>query len=99
MKFLALEKERPGITAEDFQPYLKAEAERAWELYTEGVVRELYFRADAHTAVMVLECSEEGAACAALDSLPLVQAGLISFELVPLIPYDGYSRLFGTERE
>ncbi len=98
MKYLAFEKEKPGVIDEDFQPYLIAEAERAWDLYTQGIVRELYFRADDHTAVLVLECSESGEACIALDSLPLVQAGLISFELIPLIPYDGYSRLFGTKR-
>ncbi len=98
MKYLAIEKERPGATAEDFEPYLAAEAEQAWALYTQGIVRELYFRADQHIAVLVLECSEEGSACKALNSLPLVQNGLISFELIPLIPYDGYSRLFGTAR-
>jgi len=31
---------------------------------------------------------------AALDSLPLVQAGLIRFELIPLSPYPGFARLF-----
>ncbi len=98
MKYLAFEKERPGATAEDFQPYLAAEADQAWRLYTQGIVRELYFRADQHTAVLVLECSQEGEACEALNSLPLVQAGLITFELIQLMPYDGFSRLFGTER-
>jgi hypothetical protein len=26
---------------------------------------------------------------------PLVEAGLITFDLIPLIPYNGYTRLFG----
>jgi hypothetical protein len=30
----------------------------------------------------------------ALDTLPLVKAGLISFELMPLVPYPGFARLF-----
>ncbi len=98
MKFLAIEIEQPGAVAEDFQPYLQAEAERTWALYIDGIVRELYFRADQHTAVLMLECKDAAAACAALDSLPLVQAGLISFEVIPLIPYNGYSRLFGKEK-
>ena len=29
-----------------------------------------------------------------LDTLPLVRAGLITFELVPLAPYPGLARLF-----
>ena len=32
--------------------------------------------------------------CAAVDSLPLVAAGLIDFDLVPLKPYPGFARLF-----
>jgi len=29
-----------------------------------------------------------------IDSLPLVAAGLIDFDLVPLKPYPGFARLF-----
>ena len=97
MKILAIERENPEVTAEQFRPYLKAEARRAWELYQAGLLRELYFHRDRHTAVLVLECAEEGEARAALDSLPLVQAGLIRFDLLPLIPYPGFSRLFAEE--
>lgn len=95
MKFLALEREQPGLTAADFAPHLEAEAQRAWALYEAGIVRELYFNPDDHTAVLILECADAAAARAALDSLPLAQAGLVSFELVPLAPYTGFARLFG----
>ncbi len=94
MKILALEREAPGLSGSDFQPYLKAEATRAWELYQSGVFRELYFHASEHTAVLVLECADLAAADQALSTLPLVQAGLISFELIPLVAYDGFARLF-----
>jgi len=30
-----------------------------------------------------------------LGTLPLVQAGLIAFEVIPLKPYPGLARLFG----
>ena len=94
MKLLALEKELPGATAEQFQPHLKAEARRVWELQQSGALREIYFRADQHTAVLVLECSSIEEANELLASLPLVAAGLIEFEIVPLVPYDGLARLF-----
>jgi len=68
-----------------------------WALYQEGLIRELYFRADRSEAVLVLECASLDEARAALGSLPLVQAGLIRFELVPLRPYPGFSRLFAGE--
>ncbi|MBE0696667.1 MAG: superoxide dismutase [Anaerolineaceae bacterium] len=96
MKFLALEKEQPGLTQEDFLPYLRDEAAHVWELYCNGVLRETYFREDLHTAVLIMECKTTMEARQVLASLPLVQAGLISFEIIPLLPYDGFARLFST---
>lgn len=96
MKFLAVEHDPPGIPDDAFTPaLLKAEAARAWELHQAGVIRELYFRGDRHEAVLVLECADRHEAQAALDSLPLVRAGLIGFELIPLVAYPGFARLFG----
>jgi muconolactone delta-isomerase len=95
MKILALEKEKPGASAEAFQPLLKAEARRIWELQQSGILRESYFRAEQHTAVLVLECGNIEEARRFLSSLPLVAAGLIDFEVIPLVPYDGFVRLFG----
>jgi hypothetical protein len=94
MKILALEQECPGATGDQFLPYLKAEAARAWEAHQAGIIRELYFRADQHTAVLVLECPTLEDAQAVLNTLPMVEHGLITFELMPLIPYDGFARLF-----
>jgi muconolactone delta-isomerase len=94
MKILALEQDLPGATAGQFHPHLKAEAARVWELYQSGVLREIYFRADRHSAVLVLECASLEDARQELNSLPLVQAGLIEFELIPLAPYPGFARLF-----
>jgi hypothetical protein len=94
MQILAIEKEQPGATAEQFAPLLKAEAHRAWELTQAGIFRQMFFRADEHSAVIMLECSDLAAANAVLQSLPLVQAGLIRFELIPLAPYPGFGRLF-----
>jgi hypothetical protein len=97
MKILALEKEAPGATAGQFQHHLKAEAARAWELYQAGVLRELYFDAEQHTAVLVLECASAAMAKEILDSLPLVQNSLIAFEIIPLVPYPGFARLFARD--
>ena len=93
MKILAMEIDVPGAQDEAFKPLLKAEAYRAWELYQAGVFRELYFREDRHAAVLVLECASLEEAREALGSLPLVQAGLIAFELISLAAYPGFARL------
>jgi muconolactone delta-isomerase len=95
MKILAIERELWRTVGADCEPYLVAEAARAWELYQDGVIRELYFRADRHEAVLVLECADVEQARQALDTLPLVQNRLIDFELIPLQPYPGFARLFG----
>lgn len=94
MKILAIEKEVPGATAEEFKPHLKAEAARAWELYQAGVFRELYFRQDWPGAVLILECADVEEANKTLGTLPLVQQKLIAFDVIPLVPYPGFARLF-----
>jgi muconolactone delta-isomerase len=94
MKILAIEHEFSGAAPEAFQRYARAEAAQAWQLYRQGVIRELHFRADRPQAVLTLECDDVEAARRALATLPLVANGLISFELIPLAPYPGFERLF-----
>jgi hypothetical protein len=95
MRILAIEKDVPGVANEQFTPeLLRAEAAKAWEMYQAQVIRELYFRADRHEAVLVLECKDAAEANQALAELPLVRAGLIAFEVAPLAPYPGFARLW-----
>ena len=94
MKILALEIELPNHVADDIQPLLIAEARGVWQLYQNGTLREIYFRDDQNTAVLVLECASIEECRGVLATLPLVQAGLIDFEVIPLKPYPGFARLF-----
>jgi hypothetical protein len=128
MKILAIEKEIEGATSEDFQPYLKAEAQKVWELQQQNIIREIYFGVDRSCAVLILECNSvdgpetifQGGEKNKMDiydsitliisilffyqndnlffltpqTLPLVQANLIEFEIIPLKPYPGFERLF-----
>jgi hypothetical protein len=94
MKILALEHELPGATLEQFHRYARAEAACAWTLHQQGFIRELYFRTDRREAVLVLEAESLEAACRGLAGLPLVEQGLIDFELIPLVAYPGFARLF-----
>ena len=97
MKILAIEHENQGIEPGLYAQFRRAEAIRAWELYQSGLIRELYFRQDRSQAVLMLECDSVVDARKVLQSLPLVQAGLIDFELIPLVAYPGFGRLFATE--
>ena len=95
MKILALEKEVSGVTEDQFtEEILEAEARKAWELYQSGILRECYFTADTHEAVLLLECEGTDEARRYLSELPLVRAGLIDFDVKPLKPYPGFARLF-----
>jgi hypothetical protein len=94
MKIIALEHENPGITGADFEPHLKADAAKVYELMQADVIREIYFRRDRAEAVLILECADVESARALLDEMPLVRAGLITFELIPLKPYPGLARMF-----
>ena len=44
--------------------------------------------------MLTLECDDVGEARRMLATLPLVAAGLIDFELIPLRAYPGFGRLF-----
>jgi hypothetical protein len=99
MKILAIEHDTPGTTDDQFAPHLQAEAARAWELYQAGIFREMYFRADMPVAVLMLECVDVDEARRVLDTLPLVKAGLITFELMPLTAYPGFARLFAHQSD
>jgi hypothetical protein len=94
MKILALEKQIAVVTEDNFQPHLKDEALKVWELQQRGIIREIYFTKDTHEAVLILECTNEDEASLILESLPLVKEKLIAFDIKPLIAYDGFDRLF-----
>lgn len=93
MKILAIEKELQGVADADYQPYLEAEAQKAWDLQQEGLIREIYFT-DEHCAVLILEARDKQHAREIIDQLPLVKHRLIDFELMALTAYPGFARLF-----
>jgi muconolactone delta-isomerase len=94
MKILALEHELRNATAEQFQRHANEEARRVWDLQQAGIIREVYFRADKNEAVLVLECASVIEASEVIETLPFVQAKLITFEIIPLKAYPGFERLF-----
>ena len=97
MKFLLLEKETPGIDTENFQEYLEDEAAHVWLLVQQGIIRETHFAADTHTAVLMLECANREEVEKTIAGFPLVKAGLITFDVIALKPYNGFERLFKGE--
>jgi muconolactone delta-isomerase len=97
MQVLAIERAVEGVTDDRFTLEIAAaEARRAWELHQAGSIRQLFFRADEPAAVLLLECADAAEAQLILASLPLVRAGLIDFEVIPLTAYPGFARLLAS---
>jgi muconolactone delta-isomerase len=80
------------FSASDFTPeLLEAEAERARQLYADGVFRQMWGRADSPGAVIVLEAGSADEAQAVLASLPLAVREMLTLDLlVPVTPYRGF---------
>jgi muconolactone delta-isomerase len=97
MRILAIEVEKSGVIADDFRTLLEEEAQFVWKLQQENFIREIYFRADRNESVLMLECDNIQEAGKILTKLPLVSAGVIDFELIPLRPYPGFARLFAVK--
>ncbi|MEW6196591.1 MAG: superoxide dismutase [Bacteroidota bacterium] len=95
MKIIATTKENENVKREQFTPdLLKEETRTVWELYKQRIIRDIYFRADRKDAVIIMECGDVDEAKKFLDTLPLVREKLISFDIIPLRPYDGFEILF-----
>lgn len=92
MKILAIEKGIKEVKWDSSIDILEQEAQHVFRLYLSDTLREIYFTEDQE-AVLVLETENKEAAKILLDSLPLVKAGKIRYDLLDLRPYMGYERL------
>jgi muconolactone delta-isomerase len=95
MKIMVLPRPREGVSREAMEEHGAAEIQAVWDLYAQGVCRELYTRAgQPGRVVLMVESASVEAARHALAALPFVRLGLIDLELIPLGPFTGLSRLF-----
>ena len=93
MQFLTLSRRRTdAFPPEAFTPELVArEGQRVKELYASGILRQVWRRGDTPGASILWEAESEAQVRAALDSLPIAQAGMLEIAaLVPLHPYPGF---------
>ncbi len=90
MKVVAICHRRGEFAPSDFTPHLEAEALQAVRLFAAEKIREIYSRADGMGAVIVLEAKDEAEARSFLETLPLVQKGMLDVELYGTKPYRGF---------
>jgi hypothetical protein len=96
MRILCLDRPLPGATFEKFLPHMQDEVRHTWQAYKNGVVREIYFRQDRPGVAIILECASVDEAKEAFADFPLVRAGLIEMDAIPLGPFLNWEMLFAS---
>jgi len=93
-QFIALlRRNHDDFTDAQFTPELmEAEADRARQLYTDGIYRQIWSRGDLPGAAIIVEAPSADEARDVLGTLPLTQKGMLLLDvLVPLNPYRGFA--------
>ena len=94
MQFLTISRRRTAeFPPEAFTPDLLArEGQRVRQLYACGILRQIWKRADTPGASILWEAATESEVQAAIESLPIYQAGMLEIQaLIPLEPYPGFT--------
>jgi hypothetical protein len=69
-----------------------AEFEKVRELYSDGMVQQVWLRGDAGGACMIVEGPSLEKVSTSLNTLPLLQAGFLQPPMImPLKPYSGFA--------
>jgi hypothetical protein len=92
MKIIAIDKILPTATEDNIRGVVVREALHIWMLYSKDIVREVYFRKDRPGVVLSLECEDATEAKRILNTFPMVKAGVIDFDIIPV----GHFVPFGT---
>jgi muconolactone delta-isomerase len=92
MQFLTVSRRRTERFADtDFAALAEEEKAQARALYAEGFIRQIWQRGDVAGACIVVEADSEAYVRERLNTLPLYQAGMIEFSIIPLKPYAGFA--------
>jgi len=85
MRILAVTTSTPHATPNAIRSLLPAETEHIKRLFEQGVIVEGYIDTQSSQVYLMLESPSVAEAEAILSTLPMVQAGLITFTYVPLV--------------
>ena len=97
MQILAISKAQEGTTPEKVRPHMEEEVKHTLEAYLDGKFRNFWFKVDGPGIVIMLESSNAEEARNVLNELPLVAAGLIDFDVIPLQPLKPLGTLIGRQ--
>jgi hypothetical protein len=84
---------KPGVAIPDVMKLVPEEVRVAVQLYLDGKIDQWYTRGDGKGAVLFLRCRTADDAKAVLADLPLVKAGYLDVEYIPVGPFSGLRNL------
>jgi hypothetical protein len=90
---MAMTSLKPGVALPDVMKLVQEEVRVAVQLYLDGKIDQWYTRSDGKGAVLFLRCKAVDEAKALLAGLPLVKAGYIDVEYIPVVPFSGLRTL------
>jgi hypothetical protein len=72
------------LTGKDITPHLAAEGRRVAELRAEGLIRDVFLKADRSGPILLLNDTDAGDAAKRLATLPFIEHDLVTFDYVEL---------------
>ena len=87
MKIMALLTVATGADPNAFGPLLVPEEQVLWSAYRKGILREWYFQPAPLAVTLIYEAADVVDVEQQIDSLPMVQAGLLDRRIVTLGPW------------
>ncbi len=97
MQILAMSKLKEGVTLDKIGQNGADEVKHTLEAYLDGKIRNFWFQVNRPGVVFILESTDENEARCVMEELPLVVAGLMNVDLIPLQPLKPLGTLIGRE--
>jgi hypothetical protein len=94
-RILAIGTINPGVDPAAVRSILPNEVRETVKLYLDGKIDQWFSLQDRNGVVFILNVTDPAAAHDMLEKLPLRQAHLMSFELIPLAPLNPLRQLEG----
>lgn len=92
MKIMAIATPTVALTPDVLKPHMPTEVHATLQLYLDGKVEQFWF-VEKSGPIFLMNVESIDEAKSALDSLPLVAAGLLAFDLKPVGPLIPLGRL------
>jgi hypothetical protein len=94
MQYLVVMRLKPGVSPDELRPLFKREAAKGWEMVAAGFLRQIHMIKGLACAVLSFEAASDKEVAARVVELPLVIAGAVTVDTLPLEPFTGWELLF-----